>query len=786
MNNMKRLLIAYLFFLTGELANAQTVRLYVSERGNDEDQGSMARPLKSLGAALQKIAGLNVKETDILLRAGTYRLDTTQLITPALLQGRRLLIAPYGHEKVTISGARLIHPSWSAWKEKILQANIGKGLSPDQLYCNGRLLHMARYPNYDSTASVFNGTAGDAISKERISRWKHPAGGYVHALHQGEWGSFHYRILGVDANGDLEWEGGWQNNRPAPLHPQYRFVENILEELDAPGEWYYDRDAGILYAYPLPGDDPSTALWEYSFLDQLFAIRGEAIRPVRGVTIRGLSFRGTNRTFMQTREPLLRTDWTIYRGGAVFIQDAEQIRIEDNNFEGLGGNAIFISDHAREVSVTGNLIEQIGASAIAFVGSPSAVRSPSYQYNHFIPIDSMDKQPGPRTNDYPASCRAYDNLIHDIGRIEKQVAGVEIDMASGITVSHNTIYNLPRSGINIGDGCWGGHLIEYNDVFNTVLETGDHGAFNSWGRDRYWLPDGHAVDSLTNRYPGMPFWDVVKPITLRNNRWHCTHGWDIDLDDGSSNYHIYNNLCLNGGLKLREGFGRVAENNIMVNNSFHPHVWFNRSGDIFRHNIVFADYAPIGIEVWGKQVDSNFFLLGSSLAAARKNGTDRHSLSGNPLFVNAAEGNYTMASNSMALRIGFRNFPMDRFGVVSPSLKRLAARPPVPDMRILQGTKKGETIEWMGALIKNIEGLGERSAAGLYDENGILLVKVPDGSRAATAQLKKGDVIRSINGKDVNTVKEFLAALQAINWQGRATLVIFRNQQERELKMPLK
>ena len=78
------------------------------------------------------------------------------------------------------------------------------------------------------------------------------------------------------------------------------------------------------------------------------------------------------------------------------------------------------------------------------------------------------------------------------------------------------------------------------------------------------------------------------PIILRNNRWRCDHGWDIDLDDGSSNYEIYNNLCLNGGLKNREGFYRVVENNITVNNSFHPHVWYGNSQDIFRRNIVFG------------------------------------------------------------------------------------------------------------------------------------------------------------------------------------------------------
>ena len=57
-------------------------------------------------------------------------------------------------------------------------------------------------------------------------------------------------------------------------------------------------------------------------------------------------------------------------------------------------------------------------------------------------------------------------------------------MCRNITVSHNSIYNTPRAGINISEGTWGGHIIEYNDIFNTVKETGDHGTINSWGRDR--------------------------------------------------------------------------------------------------------------------------------------------------------------------------------------------------------------------------------------------------------------------------------------------------------------
>ena len=55
-------------------------------------------------------------------------------------------------------------------------------------------------------------------------------------------------------NGNVTYEGGWQNNRRMGMHDKYRFVENIFEELDAPGEWYLDEKTATLYFYPPRGD----------------------------------------------------------------------------------------------------------------------------------------------------------------------------------------------------------------------------------------------------------------------------------------------------------------------------------------------------------------------------------------------------------------------------------------------------------------------------------------------------------------------------------------------------
>ena len=777
--------IGFIFLFCCLQVNSQHT-IYVSSETKAGGNGAINKPFPTLQEALLRIKDAKTQDVKIVLRKGKYLSDSTVYITPDLLSGHSLHISAYPGEEVIVSGAKKLTPLWTVWKEKIMKADIGKGLSIDQLYCNGKLLSMARYPNYDSTKRVFNGTAADAISKERVKTWLNPIGGYVHGLHQGEWGGFHYRIKGVSNDGELQLEGGWQNNRPAPMNKEHRFVENIFEELDAPGEWYYDNTVGVLYYYPLTSSKTDKSVFEYATINELIIIRGNEEGPVKNVIISGIAFTQTNRTFMLTKEPLLRSDWTIYRGGAILVEKAENINISNCRFEQLGGNAIFVSNYNRKVKIEGNEIKNIGASAIAFVGSADAVRSPSFRYGLFVPLDSLDKEPGPKTDDYPAQCSAHNNLIHDIGRIEKQVAGVQIDMASEIQVSHNTIYNTPRSGINIGDGCWGGHIIEYNDVFNTVLETGDHGAFNSWGRDRYWLPNIKSVDTMVGQNPGMPFWDAMKPVIMRNNRFHCMHGWDIDLDDGSSNYQIYNNVCLNGGLKLREGYRRVVTNNIIINNSFHPHVWYEKSMDVFKHNIVSTNYAPIGINDWGKEVDSNFFLLQSSLINAKQNNTDAHSLSGDAFFTDVARSNYVVKKNSRAFKTGFKNFEMNNFGVISPVLRARAAKTPIPDEKLLRATKKAETTEWMGATIKNIETLGERSAAGLFKKAGILILKISADGLVAKSGLKERDVILSVNGKPVDNVNELLAAIQVVKWQGKIKTVIMRNQKEQEILLLLK
>ncbi len=653
--------------------NLALIFLVSSFDGQAKDIQIKATPASGIQIALDQARNLRLHDKSsgicIVVAPGDYYLSTPIEIQ-ASLSG--LVIKGPGHGLARIKGSVPLDLTWERYNETIWTAKVHGSMNFDQLFMNGERQVLARYPNYNENGGHWQGHAADAISKERIRTWKKPAGAIVHVMHGSEWGDFHYVIIGVNPDGTPALTGGQQNNRPAPMHKEYRMVENVFEELDSPGEWFLDQENHKLYYWPKTGADIKKAKFEGVTLKCLVKIIGDEKLPVKNISISGLHFEQAQRTLMEKYEPLLRSDWTIYRGGAVFIQGAENCSINDCEFTELGGNVIFVSGYNRDVVISGNHIHDCGASGICFVGDPSAVRSPSFQYSQFVVADKMDTVAGPKNNWYPKSCIAINNLIYRTGRIEKQTAGIEISMSMDITVSHNTICEVPRAGINIGDGTWGGHILEFNDVYNTVLESGDHGSFNSWGRDRYWHPDRRTMDSLALHHPSMVLWDAAHTTIIRNNRFRCDHGWDIDLDDGSTNFHIYNNLCLNGGLKLREGFNRLVENNIMVNNSFHPHVWFLKSGDIFRRNIVMAPYADISLEAWGKEVDFNLFPNQDAWQRALKNGTDQHSAAGDPQFKNASKGDFSVGGNSPAIKLGFKNFPMNEFGVTSPEFKMIA------------------------------------------------------------------------------------------------------------------
>jgi hypothetical protein len=828
----------------------------VSTSGDDSNPGTKDKPLKTIAAA-QAAARTHAKHgkqpLTVGVMAGTYYVGKTIVFTSADSGTQAAPVTFRGFGTAILSGGTPLNLTWTAYKNGIMQAavpaNTFANLSFDDgkaapglngtygfssvLFLNGQREQMARYPNYTGKGA-YGGNAGDASS--RSGKWTHspsssqPA--YLHGVHGQLWGSEDYVLTG----------GGKQNGPLCNGRPQgltgTQFVENAFDELDAAGEWYYDRTGvagtpGTLYFYPPSGVDLTKAgsyTLEMAGIERIFEFDGgcgsgaartvpdagagspsysvtggtcASTPPVQWVTLDGFHYIDTLRTFPSCNEQILRSDWQIYRGGSVFVTGGQNVTISNSFFDQVGGAGVFVSGYNDSVAVTGNLFIDTGSSAILFMGTSNAVRNALFGYGAgTVSTSQLDMTPGPKTNDYPSNCSATENLIHDIGDPELQVAGVAIDMADSVTVSHNSIYNMPRAGINIGDGCWGGHVISYNDVFATVLYTGDHGAFNSWGRDRYWDSSTGSIESRVGNPPNsLPLLDAVKTTTMAHNRWRCDQGWDVDLDDGSTNYKFIDNIFLSGGLKWREGYYRDAENNVLVQQNPVPcapnaavsdvsgclsiHVWPKGSSDVFIHNI-FWGLAPDSPDGYGKEIDYNLYQSASALSTAQGSyHTDSHSASGNPSFVDPANGNFQLGATSPATALGIESLPApstEQYGVTIPQLRAQAATPPFGNVGLKPvdtdaGTRDcTTTTSWRGATVENLCP-GELSIVGLGFPVGVYMLTVPSGSQGATDGLKAMDVILQIGGQSVTSLDDLNRLYNTTTAGQKVTLGIYRNQQ---------
>jgi len=119
-------------------------------------------------------------------------------------------------------------------------------------------------------------------------------------------------------------------------------------------------------------------------------------------------------------------------------------------------------------------------------------------------------------------------------------------------------------------------------------------------------------------------------------------------------------------------------------------------------------------------------------------------------------------------------------------LIKIAAKPVIKPLYTALNKEKREQVEWLGARFKNIETLGERSVAGLPDNNGAMLEDLPLHSLAEKNDLKKGDVIIKMDNQDINSISDLLQVYENIKWMGPVECIIVRNQSEMKLRVSFK
>jgi len=712
------------------------IHLFVATDGDDINPGTEQRPFASLRRAREAVRALSERGKEpitVLVRGGTYYLREPLVFGPedsgSPEASVRYVSSPQG--SVTISGGRKLDCRWRPFRDGIMMCELAEvrteGLSFTQLFVNGKRQIRARYPNYDPSepgVSGYTDPGGPLPDDDRDpspgpnddmtfssgaprglrfdpatftkKRWATPEEAVIHIYQSAYWGNLQWQVKALDHGRRIIWfgRGGQQMGakwarRPCAVNEGSRFyIENVFEELDAPGEWYLDHRKGILYYLPPEDVDLETTTVEVPLLQQAVRFLGTQDEPAHDIAFSGFRFAHTASTFLEEYSVPSLSDWAIHRGGTVFLQGARDCRIENCWFDAVGGNAVFVNNHNRGIAVTGCKFTETGDSAVCFVGS-------------------LELTNGTQRS-FPYECQATNNLIHDCGVFGKQIAGVYISRAKRITAGHNLMYNMPRAGICIGDGTWGGHVIEYNHIHDTCRETGDHGPFNAWGRDKYWCLVQSHTEYLKDRshYAGEVLIDAMEPVIVRHNFFQERAGWGLDLDDGASNYDIYNNLCVGVSMKLREGAYRTIYNNIWVNGANSPcfHVGNEDNHDRYVRNItvmsvagmrpehdlnfemgrgygeIYTLIAPPARGPWLEEIDYNCFHSDVGEFAARVElrqgerrrysleewralGFDLHSAFADPMFVDPENNDYRVRPDSPALKLGFENFEMGNWGL---------------------------------------------------------------------------------------------------------------------------
>lgn len=275
----------------------------------------------------------------------------------------------------------------------------------------------------------------------------------IQAWHPARWASRMYRMdeAGYSYNpatGAATFnfaEGGYQDARGSDGAGDW-YIENVLEELDAPGEFFFDKAAGKLYFYynssspttPPPSDGSIVAIPDGAW--GIFNVTATQEAPITGLTFQGLGFRDTANVMFAPHSIPSGGDWSLARLAALQLEGTEGVTVDACRFERLDGMAVLLSGYNRNAHISRNVFKWIGDSAIVAWGRTKG--DPTDQ-------DGWDGTDG----NQPRYTLVENNFASEIGIWEKQSSLFMQAKTSDTLLRFNVGFNGPRAGEY---SCWKG------------------------------------------------------------------------------------------------------------------------------------------------------------------------------------------------------------------------------------------------------------------------------------------------------------------------------------------
>lgn len=257
---------------------ASGLTFFVSPTGQDSAPGTLAEPVATIGQARDLIRAIKAtgpleQPVTVFLRGGSYPLTApvSFAVQDSGTGEAPIRYQSYGDEQPVLSGGVAIDGPWQLYTGEIMVTNVGD-LRFNSLFVDGKRVVRAREPDVgesfpyhrivrreeclfqdpqqwaEECYTTFRFQAGDLAAS-----WQHLQ--EIEIVSLARWTQPRFRLDQVDEVGQVASVtrpiDGFFYGFDYDGRDRY-YVENFLEGLDTPGEWYLDRSTGDLYYWPLP------------------------------------------------------------------------------------------------------------------------------------------------------------------------------------------------------------------------------------------------------------------------------------------------------------------------------------------------------------------------------------------------------------------------------------------------------------------------------------------------------------------------------------------------------
>jgi len=760
---------------------AEPIYLYVdSLLGNDGNMGiSLVQSFKTIGKAKETVAaiisnGLMNSDIIVYIRAGDYFIDNT-INFRAEDSGKNGFTVHYagypGDAKPRIIGGQKVK-GWTLDKDGVYKADVGTGWIFNSLYVNGEPADMARWPKKS------------AVSGRWTFLYANP--GVI------EWGDAHWYKFGFNpADFAASGLGNFNNLVGAQIHchptngtrsDEYAFVSaitgvdpvnNIITLRDDAIDWGRRSDGAITgnASWLAAGDGaPYYIMGIRDFLtdENEFSLDKKTgtlyYKPKSGANINNLEIIAPKTVGIFN---LNNASYISFEGLQIEAADREEFIPAWSSWR----NALIVMNSSQYITIDGCGLYNSGDSLVSFNNGSNRNINIINSHMKNAGYSALNLQTGGNNNTIDS------NLIENVGLVNGYSWAIGIWGATNLNITHNKVKGSAGPAIytyNTLNNC---HF-SYNEFIDCMQFGNDFGVI-------YFIRTNGTGNFIEYNYVHDCGNKLGPVVGTPHQILHALY-----FDTGANNFTVKNNVFaeMASGYDLfyiyAKGKSNTFENNIIYQSGSNPALNIlagvvnyddGRPGatdDLkFRNNIYYLPGGGCMYHIWswaarwnpGVFTQSDYNLLyfpGSSpswvwIAETEKNsaftlaewraeyGFDQHSVTGqNPLFTDAANGDFSLRDGSPAKGLGFKEIDQSKIGPDRLSWFFLTSKVPGITVSNIQKITEGNTISIKGDIV-NTTGKPVRAYFAKY-KNGRLIdldsdITAGSGSFSVTLPERQND-----------------------------------------------